>query len=466
MRGFEDKLMVNSLYEEVVIKRSDISEAELRQYYDKMGTEIKARHILVQTEEIADTVLERLNAGEEFDQMATIYSEDPGSKDIGGDLGWFGRGRMIEPFEEAAFSLKEGEVSEPVSTRFGYHIIRVDSIREAELEPYEEIKEGIRSRLIKQKRDRLASEFLDQMTDRASITIDEGVLDIMAKKVPAEEAESHPFAPPTLPELTEDEANLPFIRFADTTITAGQALESAKSFQRPPSFANKEAVKEYFEGIVVNDLLKLEARRRHLDRRPDVARSVINRKYQLYANELSRVEIEEQVPRRPTEEEMEAFFLANKDQYASAPRAEVSEILVPTLQEAQDIKKQIEEGADFAELARKHSTHSSNRNDGYLGTFVKGRYPEFDLVFGMEAESITDPIEVEDGFAVLKVHKIEPSVQKEFEEVKSRLRIDLIRQAKEVKRSALLEKLKEEMPVTIYEQNLTIAGATPEESAS
>jgi parvulin-like peptidyl-prolyl isomerase len=86
--------------------------------------QVRASHILVSTMDEANTVLSEINGGKDFGEMASKYSSCPSSKQ-GGDLGFFGKGQMVKEFEDAAFSLDEGKVSDPVKTQFGFHIIKV-----------------------------------------------------------------------------------------------------------------------------------------------------------------------------------------------------------------------------------------------------------------------------------------------------------------------------------------------------
>ncbi len=88
-----------------------------------MSEKIRCAHILVEKESLAKEVIEKLNKGESFARLAEQYSID-GSRKRGGDLGFFGKGMMVKEFEKAAFALKKGEVSGPVRTEFGYHIIK------------------------------------------------------------------------------------------------------------------------------------------------------------------------------------------------------------------------------------------------------------------------------------------------------------------------------------------------------
>lgn len=90
--------------------------------------QVKASHILVKKRSQAEKILEELKKGASFAKLAQEYSECP-SKKRGGDLGWFGRGKMVPEFEKAAFSLKKGELSDIVKTQFGYHVVKVNDTR-------------------------------------------------------------------------------------------------------------------------------------------------------------------------------------------------------------------------------------------------------------------------------------------------------------------------------------------------
>lgn len=104
--------------------RGNLRVEKLMQLYGQ-GEQVHARHIMVQTLEEAQQVLRRLQAGEDFAALAKELSQDRGSAAKGGDLGWFGRGVMVTEFEEAAFALQSDQISQPVQTQYGFHIIQV-----------------------------------------------------------------------------------------------------------------------------------------------------------------------------------------------------------------------------------------------------------------------------------------------------------------------------------------------------
>jgi peptidyl-prolyl cis-trans isomerase C len=117
---------------------------KLQQTYDtaaknqKPQTEIHARHILVDTEADAEAALKRIKAGEDFAKVAKEVSKD--AAESGGDLGWFTKDRMVPEFADAAFKLNEGEISQPVKTQFGWHIIQVEGKRQTTFPPFDQVK--------------------------------------------------------------------------------------------------------------------------------------------------------------------------------------------------------------------------------------------------------------------------------------------------------------------------------------
>lgn len=125
---------LRELYFDKVIK-SQVSEADARKIYDdqvkllKPEEEVSARHILVETEDKAKDLKKKIADGGDFIALAKDNSKDPGSKDDGGNLGYFGHGQMVQEFEEVVFKLDKGAVSEPVKTQFGWHLIKIEDKR-------------------------------------------------------------------------------------------------------------------------------------------------------------------------------------------------------------------------------------------------------------------------------------------------------------------------------------------------
>ncbi len=133
-----------------------VTEEEIKAAYDKESAKvtqterIRARHILVATEKEANDIEEKLKAGAKFEDLAKQYSLD-GSKDYGGDLGYFTAPEMVAEFSKVAFALKQGEVSGPVKTDFGWHIIRLDDRKMGAAQPYDQVKSAIRNVLVRDK---------------------------------------------------------------------------------------------------------------------------------------------------------------------------------------------------------------------------------------------------------------------------------------------------------------------------
>jgi peptidyl-prolyl cis-trans isomerase C len=135
------------------IAEAAVTDAAIQAAYDEgyatqePGTEYNAAHVLVATEEEAQAIVEELAGGADFATIARERSQDPGSGQNGGDLGWFGEGMMVPPFEAAVVALEPGAVSAPVETQFGWHVIRLNETRPLPIPTLEEVRDEIANRL-------------------------------------------------------------------------------------------------------------------------------------------------------------------------------------------------------------------------------------------------------------------------------------------------------------------------------
>lgn len=166
---------------EALAAAQNISDAAVSEYYEKNAAQfatpemVRARHILILSDAKAsaeeqakakakiEEIAQRIKAGEDFGTVAKEVSEDPGSAPQGGELGWFAHGQMVPEFDKASFALNPGELSEPVKTQFGWHLIQLEEKKAAGQKPLDEVKDQIRTRLAQDEASGKVQEALEQV---------------------------------------------------------------------------------------------------------------------------------------------------------------------------------------------------------------------------------------------------------------------------------------------------------------
>jgi peptidyl-prolyl cis-trans isomerase C len=152
MELLRQTILIRELFEDFK-KKNPVTDAEAKAEYDKFksqstGTEYRARHILVESEDEAKKLIGQIKGGGKFDELAKKHSKDPGSGANGGDLDFAKPESYVPEFSKALVALKKGEMTDtPVKTQFGYHIIRLDDVREAQFPEYSAVKPQIEQRL-------------------------------------------------------------------------------------------------------------------------------------------------------------------------------------------------------------------------------------------------------------------------------------------------------------------------------
>jgi parvulin-like peptidyl-prolyl isomerase len=183
-KSVQETLVINKYLAGVVEAKTKVSEEDIRKAYQEESSADKTasvRHILIMTQGKSDPekaearkkiegILAKAKAGEDFAALAKQYSEDPGSKENGGLYENFPRGRMVKPFEDAAFSVPVGDVSDVVEMDYGYHVLKVVD-RKRETRPFEEVRGEIESRLKEGKQGTAVADHVKELKDKANFKL-------------------------------------------------------------------------------------------------------------------------------------------------------------------------------------------------------------------------------------------------------------------------------------------------------
>ena len=184
-----DEHLAKGYVQKNVLSKVKVTDKDVEEYYKNHPKEfekpetVKARHILIgfkgdmtedQKKELrkkAEDVLKKAKGGDDFAQLASEYSDDPGSKTKGGELGYFPKGNMVPEFENAAFNLKPGEISNVIETPYGYHIIKVEDKKAGEMPAFDSIKEQVRVKATQDAEQKKINEFIEKAKKDTKATI-------------------------------------------------------------------------------------------------------------------------------------------------------------------------------------------------------------------------------------------------------------------------------------------------------
>ena len=182
----KNKVLMEALLGDLAKKAS--TDAEMKKLYDESVAktqpeeEVRARHILVKTEKEAQDVLAKLKGGADFEKLAREISTDPSAKTNGGDLEYFTKGQMVAEFSDAAFKLTKGQISQPVKTQFGFHVIKVEDKRMKPVPKFEDVKDQVQAFVVRKAQAEVV------MKVRSAATIE----NLLKKEAPQAPAKAEP----------------------------------------------------------------------------------------------------------------------------------------------------------------------------------------------------------------------------------------------------------------------------------
>lgn len=383
--------------------------------------EIRASHILIELKpgftsedsakalEKIQKIKEKINLGEDFSELAKEFSEDEGTKSLGGDLGFFSRRMMVQPFDEAAFNLEVGQVSDIVKTQFGYHLIKVTDKKQ--LKSFEEEKDFLKSIYQRIKYNDDKQRFLDSLKRAFNYKVNSDLIDQIAAKADTIQIGGQYW----VSDLKTEFGDSIIITYAKQKISVDTLMARAENLAE---FINRRITKSTLDNIVnriSEDLLLAEAVEYLPAKYPQFAELMEEYKNGILIFKLQEEEVWNKI--QIDEDKLRTYWEANKEKFQWPDRVEYAEIFVKSDSLAQEIYKMLKAGEIFDSLAAKYTERPGfKEKNGYHG--IK---PVLDNALSQKADQLkegefSEPFKNTNGYSIVKLIKKHPAGLKTFEE--------------------------------------------------
>jgi peptidyl-prolyl cis-trans isomerase C len=421
------KFLLDQLYKQEIVDKVQVPDAAVRTWYDNMGEEIHARHILLESREEASAVKAELDSGADFEALARERSKDPSAQQNAGDLGWFRWGAMVQPFQEAAFALTENAVSEPVQTDFGWHVIQLMGRRQVDRQPFDQVQAAIRQQLTQQNTGARLKTFLDDIRAKAELRIDTAQLDLVRRTYRDTTGPLPYMSNLDVDRLNEKQQRAPIVRYLDTSLATGQFVTLTNNVPpvNRPSFDDTLKLKEFVFQMIYVPILEREARRLRIDHSEEYKQAVQQFKETLMADKMRT-----DLVQRPVDvsiEQVRAYYDEHPEEFSSPPQVRVREALVGSQAEAEELIAKVKRGAKFDKLCADVTLRPGMKGrKGDLGLFRRFSYPSiFDAAQKMKVGQVGGPIyhatKTGGQWSVIELLQKQDAVTSTFEEVQQKI---------------------------------------------
>lgn len=379
-----------------------ISETELKQLFARFNTQVEARHLWAQTFAQAQQYRERLLRGESFDDLARVAFSDPKLAENGGRLEPFTVDELDPAFENAAFELGIGEISQPVKLKHGYSVIQVLGrtakpilTEQQYAEKRAELVEYLRSR----KRPEAHRAHADSIRAQVlGLAFEPELLAQLNSALRSASRGEGPALETARTNLPPSMLNSVVVKGDGIQLTAGEILERMReTTPRELNWAvGPDELESLISGLLIRDHMLQRARAEGLDRTEEY-RQAVDESFETYLIQRMRDNViaTDPIP----EDSLRQFYMKNPSLFTTPPRVRLLGILVPTREEAEQVEALLGGGTSFPEVARLHSTHQPSASlGGELGLFSRSELRgEVGVVWEMGAGQWTGPAELEGG---------------------------------------------------------------------
>lgn len=414
-----NNFLLDILFNKKIRSKIDPTDVELKEFWDHLEYKVRAAHILLNNEDTAKMVLQKIKDGGNFEQLALEYSTDPSVERNKGDLGFFGWGDMVDEFGQAAYSMNVGEISPPVKSRFGYHIIKLlDKQPNENRRPFDQMKADLKNRLGAIETSRLSQKYFEEIKKKYPINIEQSTCEYILHK---REQIYPPMLLETLPkndfdqeQLDRDEKQLVLATYDGGEITINEYLSDIQKI--PPrykaDFDDYDSLAAIIFELKKMDILAMEAVREGIDQDPEYLDRVRLFKELNMADVLMNDSLG--FPPAPSEEEIRKYYDDHPEEFNNPAQVHVFEILLSDEIKARKLVKSIKSMVEFKKKASELTERGGMKvKNGDLGYIQRAVYPDiFDLAYKTPIGEIAGPVVVGGKYSIFYVvDKIEPQLK-------------------------------------------------------
>ena len=472
---YRKKAAVRELYRQEVAAKVQISDAELRQAFIKSKTKIRARHLYARTAEEAEILLDKLRAGESFESLAAEIFRDSTLANNGGDIGYFSWGDMDENFEAAAYALRVGEISPPVRSQYGWHIIQVTDIQKEVMlteSEFESQKQQLTSTLKRRKEAELARYYIKTTMAPQQVVLKGKVFSLMAKEFDRTFGPNQELLPPFMPNIYTMElnqlANQLSSHLSDTLLTFhGGAWTVAQLLAKltaipitdRPIYKNPEKLREDIGTLFRDEVLAEIAQEHDLDQKPAARQEWQNRwDDALYSRFVGQI-ID---TIRVSDGELQDYYEKHSNDFSDPEKVNIREIFVRSKTLADSLYRCIRRGGEMAQLARRFTQRPwAAKQDGEFGYFTREAHGEISrLAFQGKVGELIGPVEIaggppKGGYSLFRILGKRPASMVPLATVKANLEQQLLLMKREACLNHTTEQLKKVYPVELFLTKIT-----------
>jgi parvulin-like peptidyl-prolyl isomerase len=448
--------LLNLYLETRVFPHVSVSEDELAEFYRRLNTRVRVRHLYAASRSEAESLLVALMRGRGFDELAREVFSDPQLRDTGGDLGYFTAGDMDPAFEDAAFTAEIGKIVGPIRTAQGYSILRVEDrvthpfLTESE---YVRRRPSLLSYCLREKKRRAAQAHADSLRSYLDLRFNEEALWKLFQLI---KNRGSAFWEDGFPASGQDGF------WSEELVRSRLGRWDVRTFAEHARFTsetqrswirNPENLQDFAAGLVIRAYLLEEARKLGLHRRPEYKQNVAER-WEEYL--LKRVEAALDSSMVIPADSLAAFYSKYSGNFREPERLRLAMVVLEDSQTVATVARLLAGGARFEEVARRYSVdRRSASRDGEAGLFTRAELgPYADRLFALRAGSWMGPVQIGSRWFFFQSLERLPGRQLSFEEARAQVYGTLKPFWRQRMRKELLERLRSQVTIVRHDEKL------------